>query len=120
MSHNNEDLLNNIKRQAKRLSKKLSCPLGQAQEGLAICLYSCESYSDLIAKVKSESFDTALIVLAALSPKSELFLFKLFSNTLEGIIANFEQKFPGSNIHEEVVVALFGLGFEEFKVKVSN
>jgi hypothetical protein len=45
MSHNNEDLLKNIKRQAKRLAKLLSCQLGQAQESLAICLYCCDSYS---------------------------------------------------------------------------
>ena len=33
MSFKKEDLLVNIKRQAKRLSKLLTIPLGQAQEG---------------------------------------------------------------------------------------
>lgn len=120
MSHNNEDLLKNIKRQAKRLAKLLSCQLGQAQESLAICLYCCDSYSDLIAKIKSESFDNPLITLTALSPHSELFLLKLLASNLDRIIGNFEKKFPGSNINEEMVVSLFGLEFDEFKGKLST
>ena len=116
MSFNKEDLLVNIKRQAKRLSKLLTIPLGQAQEALAICLYGSDSYSDLLVKIKAESFDNPLIALSALSPNSEIFLVKI----LDSIIGNFEKKFPGSNINEEMVVSLFGLSFSEFKLKIST
>ena len=120
MSFNKEDLLVNIKRQAKRLSKLLTIPLGQAQEALAICLYGCDSYSDLLVKIKAESFDNPLIALSALSPNSEMFLVKILASHLDSIIGNFEKKFPGSNINEEMVVSLFGLSFSEFKLKIST
>lgn len=120
MSFNKEDLLVNIKRQAKRLSKLLTIPLGQAQEALAICLYDCNSYSDLLVKIKAESFDNPLIALSALSPNSEIFLVKILASHLDSIIGNFEKKFPGSNINEEMVVSLFGLSFSEFKLKIST
>jgi|TARA_Y100001963_G_scaffold106440_1_gene147110 hypothetical protein len=120
MSFNKEDLLVNIKRQAKRLSKLLTIPLGQAQEGAAICLYGCDSYSDLLVKIKAESFDNPLIALSALSPNSEIFLVKILASHLDSIIGNFEKKFPGSNINEEMVVSLFGLSFSEFKLKIST
>ena len=120
MSFNKEDLLVNIKRQAKRLSKLLTIPLGQAQEALAICLYGCDSYSDLLVKIKAESFDNPLIALSALSPNSEIFLVKILASHLDSIIGNFEKKFPGSNINEEMVVSLFGLSFSESKLKIST
>ena len=120
MSFESEALISNIKRQAKRLSKKLSIPLGQAQEGVAICLYGCDSYSDLLVKIKAESFDNPLIALSALSPNSEIFLVKILASHLDSIIGNFEKKFPGSNINEEMVVSLFGLSFSEFKLKIST
>ena len=120
LSFNKEDLLVNIKRQAKRLSKLLTIPLGQAQEALAICLYGCDSYSDLLVKIKAESFDNPLIALSALSPNSEIFLVKILASHLDSIIGNFEKKFPGSNINEELVISLFGLSFDEFKAKISD
>lgn len=120
MSFKSEALISNVKRQAKRLSKKLSIPLGQAQEGVSICLYACDSYRDLLVKIKAESFDNPLIALSALSPNSEIFLVKILASHLDGIIGNFEKKFPGSNINEEMVVSLFGLSFPEFKHKIST
>ncbi|AIY66156.1 hypothetical protein [Pseudoalteromonas piratica] len=120
MSLETEELLSNIKRQSKRLSKILSCPLGQAQENLAICIYQCTSYSDFLNKVQSGSFENPLLALTALSPQSELFLSKLLANNLDRILGNFSKKFPGLDINEEMVVSLFGLGFEEFNAKISN
>lgn len=120
MSFESEALISNVKRQAKRLSKKLLIPLGQAQEGVSICLYGCDSYSDLLVKIKAESFDNPLIALSALSPNSEIFLVKILASHLDSIIGNFEKKFPGSNINEEMVVSLFGLEFDEFKGKLST
>ena len=120
MSFESEALLSNVKRQAKRLSKKLSLPLGQCQEGLAICLYGCNNYSDLLKKIRSEPFDNPLITLSALSPHSELFLAKLLAIHQKNILENFGKRFPDSNLNEEDLVALFGLGLEEFKVKISD
>ena len=120
MSFESEALISNVKRQAKRLSKKLSIPLGQAQEGVAICLYGCDSYSDLLVKIKADSFDNPLIALSGLSPKSEIFLANLLASYLNSIIVNFEKKFPGSNINEEMVISLFGLSFSDFKLKIST
>jgi len=120
MNFESETLLSNVKRQAKRLSRKLSCPLGQAQEGLAICLYGCDSYSDLLVKLRAESFENPLIAIAALSPSSEIFLIKLLASNLDSIMRNFEKKFPGLNINEEMVISLFGLEFGEFKGKLST
>ena len=119
MNFESETLLSNVKRQAKRLSKKLSLPLGQAQEGVSICLYGCDSYSDLLVKIKAESFDNPLIALSALSPNSEIFLVKILASHLDSIMRNFEKKFPGSNINEEMIISLFGLSFSEFKLKLS-
>jgi hypothetical protein len=120
MSHNSEDLLKNIKRQAKRLAKLLSCQLGQAQETLAICVYGCKNYSQLLTQIHSHSFENPQLALAALTPNSEIFLLKLLASHLDSIIGNFEKKFPGSNINEELVISLFGLSFSEFKLKIST
>ena len=120
MSFNKEDLLVNIKRQAKRLSKLLSIPLGQAQEALAICVYGCDSYSQLLSFLNSESFGDSRIALTALSPKSEIFLFKLLQQHISEILKKFENKFPKSSLDEKNVVSLFGLGYQEFKDKISN
>ena len=120
MSHNSEDLLENIKRQAKRLAKLLSCQLGQAQETLAICVYGCKNYSQLLTQIHSHSFENPQLALAALTPNSEIFLLKLLASHLGRITGNFEKKFPGSQIKNEELVTLFGLSFEEFKIKISN
>ncbi len=115
-----ESLLSNVKRQSKRLSKVIGCPLGHAQEGLAICLYGCDSYSDLLKKIKSESFDNPLIALTALSPNSESFLVKLLESHLNTVLENFEKKFSNFDFSEEVVVSLFGLSFEEYQSQISS
>ncbi len=120
MSHNSEDLLKNIKRQAKRLAKLLSCQLGQAQETLAICVYGCKNYSQLLTQIHSHSFENPQLALAALTPNSEIFLLKLLASHLGRIIGNFEKKFPGLNISDEMVVSLFGLSFDEFNSEIFN
>ncbi len=120
MSFESKALVSNIKRQSKRLSKAIGCPLGQAQEGLAICVYQCNSYSELLKSIQSESFDTPLIILSAFTPHSEIFLAKILASHLDSIIENFGKKFPGCNINEEMVISLFGLSFEEFEIKISN
>jgi len=120
MSLEPEALLSNIKRQSKRLSKKLSISLGHAQEGLAICLYGCDSYSDLLKKIKSESFDNPLLALTGLTPSADIFLLKLLASNIDGILGNFEKKFPGNEIDEVGLVSLFGLSFDEFEAEISK
>ena len=46
MSLSNDELLSNIKRQAKRLSKNTNVPLRQAQSHLAMCVYQCDDWVD--------------------------------------------------------------------------
>lgn len=120
MSLESEALLSNVKRQAKRLSKKLSCPLGQAQEALAICLYCCDSYSDLLKKLNADSFNNPLLALTAFTPKPDKFLAKLLASHLNTVLENFEKKFPNFDFSNELVVSLFGLSFEEFQSQISS
>ena len=119
MSFEEDELLVNIKRQSKRLSKKLSCPLGHAQEAMAICVYECVSYSDLLQKIGAKSFENPNLILAALSPHSDLFLFKVLASSLDTIQGNFERKFNDSDINKDFVITLFGLSSAEFKAKTS-
>lgn len=120
MSSDLEFLLVNVKRQSKRLSKILSCSLGQAQEGLAICVYGCLSYGDFLKKIKSNKFDNPLLALTGLSPNSEIFLLKILESNLNSIVLNFEKKFPDSSIDEKLVVSLFGITFDEYTARVSS
>lgn len=121
MSLKNDDLLSNVKRQAKRLSKKLSIPLGQAQEFLSIIVYGCESWTYLRTSLKSESFDNQFLVLAALYPKADIFLFKLLNNNMSNIITRFKEKFPEYDDHEKVkklIINLFGIELHDFERKM--
>jgi len=118
MSLKNDELVLNIKRQAKRLSKTLSIPLGQAQELLSIIVYGCESWTYLRASLKSESFDNQFLVLAALHPKADIFLFKLLNNNMGSIIARFSARFPNLEGNEERIINLFGIELHDFEQKI--
>ena len=120
MSLNNNDLLNNVKRQAKRLSKKLSIQLGQAQEMLSYVVYGCDNYSQLITLLKSNSFENELLPLAALHPKAEKFLFKLLNVHFDTITARFEEKLTDKRPNEEIcniLLNIFAIEPIEFKSK---
>ena len=119
MSHSNDDLLKNIKRQAKRLAKLLSCPLGQAQEGLAICVYGCTNYGQLLELLKSDTFDKSTLALATLHPKSELFTLKLLEHHLADIQLRFASKYGAEKINTENILFIFALEPDDFKEKVS-
>ena len=82
MSLNNDELLLNIKRQAKRLSKSLSIPLGHAQEALSIIVYDSPSWGYLRISLRSESFDNEYLLLTSLHPKSDILLFQLLDNNM--------------------------------------
>jgi len=118
MSLKNDELVLNIKRQAKRFSKIQSISLGQAQELLSIIVYGCESWTYLRTSLKSESFDNQFLVLAALHPKADIFLFKLLNNNMSNIIARFNTKFPNCEDNEEIIINLFGIELADFERKV--
>jgi hypothetical protein len=122
MSLNNDELILNIKRQAKRLSKKLSIPLGQAQEGLSIVVYDSVSWGELRTSVIAESFDNEFLLLAALHPKADILLFKLLDNNMSIIISRFKMKFSDQKLNEEIVriiISTFGIEPSDFKSKIN-
>jgi len=122
MSLNNDELILNIKRQAKRLSKKLSIPLGQAQEMLAHVVYESVSWGHLRTSLKAESFDNEFLLLAALHPKSDIILFKLLYNCMCIIISRFKMKFSNQKSNEEItniIISIFGIEPSDFKSKIN-
>lgn len=121
MSLNNDELILNIKRQAKRLSKKLSIPLGQAQEGLSIIVYDSVNWGDLRTSLNAESFDNEFLLLAALHPKSDIILFKLLNNNMSIIISRFKMKFSNQKSNKEItdiIISIFGIEPSDFKRKI--
>lgn len=118
MSLNNDDLLNNVKRQAKRLSKKLNIQLGHAQEMLSYVVYDCDSYSQLISLLKSDSFENQNLILAALHPNAENFLLKFLNTHLNGILLRFNERVENIKISENTVIEIFGIEPTDFKRKI--
>ena len=119
MSVKKEELLRNVKRQAKRLQKILLCPLGQAQEHLANCVYSCESYGQLISLLKAESFEQPELVLSGLYPKADLFVYKLLNTHIDSIIIRFEESLGKDKINEKNILSIFAIEPDDFKQKNS-
>ena len=120
MSVNHNDLLLNIKRQAKRLSKSLDIPLGHSQEMLAFVVYDCNGYGDLISSVKATSFKNEYLPLSALHPKADKFLFKLLNVHLDKIAARFEEKLTDTRPSEEIcniLLNIFAIEPTDFKSK---
>lgn len=122
MSLNNDELILNIKRQAKRFSKYLSIPLGQAQEFLSIIVYGCDGWGHLRTSLNAESFDNEFLLLAALYPKADILLFKLLDNNMSIIINRFKVKFSDQKSNEEItniVISIFGIEPSDFKRKIN-
>lgn len=112
MSLAHADLLSNIKRQAKRLSKKLVIPLRQAQSVLSISLYKCDNWNHLRDSLKSESLDNKLLLLAALQPNADAFLYKLLNENLADISLSIKENTStnlSKNELEKIVVNIFGI-----------
>jgi hypothetical protein len=111
----------NIKRQAKRLSKSLDVPLGQAQEMLAHVVYCCDGYGDLISSVKATSFKNECLLLAALHPKADVFLFKLLDTHLNKISGRLEEKLVNKKINndiENIILNIFAIEPTDFERKI--
>ncbi len=121
MSVNHDELLLNIKRQSKRLSKSLNIPLGQAQEMLAHVVYDCNGYGDLISSLKSTSFKNEYLLLAALHPKADVFLFKLLDTHMNNIVGRLEEKIVNKKINNEaknIILNVFAIEPTDFERKI--
>ncbi len=119
MSVNHDELLINVKRQAKRLSKSLSIPLGQAQEMLAHVVYDSGGYGNLISSLKANSFKDECLLLAALHPKADVFLFKLLDKHMKNIEQRYQEKLINYKIDENIIISLFGIEPSDFKRKIN-
>jgi len=121
MSLNNDELLINIKRQAKRFSKSLSISLGRAQENLSYVVYGCDSWGHLIISLRSKTFDKECLLLSALHPKADVILFKLLDNNMDNIINRFNVKVADHKLNEEIknlIISIFGIEVSDFKSKI--
>lgn len=121
MSLNNDELHLNIKRQAKRLSKILSIPLGHGQESLSITVYDCENWGHLLTSLKSQSFDNECLLLSALQPKADILLFKLLDNNMNNIVSRYKIKFTDQKLSKEIrniIISLFGIEPSDFERKI--
>lgn len=123
MSLSNEELLSNIKRQAKRLSKSINIPLRQAQSVLSISVYECDNWNHLRDSLKSDSLDNQLLLLSALQPNADSFLYKLLDDNLTNISLiikrNNSVDIPESAI-TEMVINMFGIDINNFKEKINK
>ena len=121
MSLTPKELLSNIKRQAKRLSISLSIPLRQAQSILSISVYQCDEWNKLRELLKSDLFDNKLLLLSALQPNSDAFLYKLLNENLENISLSINKNNSvnlSNNELEKIVINIFGIKHIDFKVKI--
>ena len=120
MSLSNEELLSNIKRQAKRLSKSINIPLRQAQSVLSISVYQCNDWNHLRDSLKSDSLDNQLLLLSALQPNADSFLYKLLDDNLTNISFIIKEN-NSVDISEsamtEIIVNIFGIDINSFKEK---
>ncbi|WP_404389858.1 hypothetical protein [Pseudoalteromonas phenolica] len=82
--------LDNVKRQAKRLSKAISIPLKQAQQVLSEVVYDCSNWQELKLRINAQS-DDGLILLTNLHPKADVKFMKAFDNNKEDILSRMEE-----------------------------
>jgi len=121
MSLSNDELLSNIKRQAKRLSKSLSTPLRKSQSILAMSVYQCADWNELRDSLKSGSFDNQFLLLASLQPNSDAFLYKLLNENLANISFHIKvytvENLPINQI-EKIIINVFGIEHSDFISKI--
>ncbi len=117
MSLSNDELLSNIKRQSKRLSKSLNTPLRKSQSILAMSVYQCDDWGHLRDSLKSESFDNQLLLLASLQPNSDVFLYKLLNENLANISFHIKEYIDENlsiNQTEKIIINIFGIEHSDF------
>ena len=121
MSLSYDELLSNIKRQAKRFSKSLKIPLRQAQAHLAISVYQCDSWVHLRDSLKSDSYDNELLLLASLQPNYDIFLYKLLNTHMKMIVCKLQDELVKEAKNEEtenIIINIFGIEPSDFKRKI--
>ncbi len=121
MSLSNDELLSNIKRQAKRLSKSVKTPLRQAQLILSISVYQCDDWVHLRESLKLGSFENQLLLLASLQPNSEPFLYKLLNTHINNIVSKLQDELVNEITNEKtknIVINIFGIEPADFKQKL--
>lgn len=120
MSLSNDELLSNVKRQAKRFSKSFHIPLRQAQKVFAMSVYQCKDWLHLRESLKSDSLDNQLLLLATLQPNSDAFLYKLLNENLSNISSRIKENTLSDLPYIElrkIVINLFGIELTDFKSK---
>jgi len=121
MSLSNDELLSNIKRQSKRLSRSLNTPLRKSQSILAMSVYLCADWNELRDSLKSSSFENQLLLLASLQPNSDSFLYKLLNENLANISFNIKE-YTGENLPidqiEKIIINVFGIEHSDFIRKI--
>jgi hypothetical protein len=121
MSLSNDELLSNVKRQAKRLSKSINIPLRKSQSILSMSVYQCQSWNDLRDSLKSDSFDNQLLLLASLQPNSDAFLYKFLNENLANISFHIkeytDENLPINQI-EKIITNIFGIEHSDFIRKI--
>ena len=121
MSLSNDELLSNVKRQAKRFSKSFHIPLRQAQKVFAMSVYQCKDWLHLRESLKSDSLDNQLLLLATLQPNSDAFLYKLLNENLSNISSRIKENTLSDLPYIElrkIVINLFGIELADFKSKI--
>lgn len=121
MSLSNDELLSNIKRQAKRLSKNTNVPLRQAQSHLAMCVYQCDDWVHLRDSLNSDLFDNQLLLLASLQPNSDVFFYKLLYAHMNNIVRNFNNTLNTNYVDgkiEDIIIKAFGIEPSDFMRKI--
>ena len=121
MSLTNDELLSNIKRQAKRLSKNTNVPLRQAQYHLAMCVYQCDDWVHLRDSINSDLFDNQLLLLASLQPNSDIFLYKLLDTHMNNIVRNLHNTLNTRYVDEKIedtIIKIFGIEPSDFIRKI--
>lgn len=121
MSLSYDELLSNVKRQAKRFSKSFHIPLRQAQKIFAISVYQCNDWLHLRESLKSDSFDNQLLLLASLQPNSDVFFYKLLDTNMNMIVSKLQGELDNKKTPEEIeniIIKIFGIEPSDFKRKI--
>jgi hypothetical protein len=86
---------------------------------LTYAVYWCEKYCQIISLLKSDSFENLNLVLVALHPNAELFLFKLLNTDMNNIFSCFNGRAEKSKINENIVIEVFGIETTDLKWKIN-
>ena len=111
VDYDKHKLLNNVKRQSKRLSKLLNIPLSKAQYLLAAFVYCEPSYAVLKSKIERENISGKLFY-ALVASDAEQHVVVRFAESYEELHSTLEES-PLNDLYDsstkELISNLFGL-----------